>query len=121
MAKSVRVINLPKPTHRLFVRALSLSRGGSQAQWIQSQIRKFIIEQQKIYGSDLLPALTEEQKQLMGAIRDGAALIDQIAKETLIDERRVRVLLAELVEANLIVARPQPKGKGAMLYFISEE
>lgn len=89
MTKSVKVLNLPKPLRRLWVRSLELAGAGPQAKWIESQIRRYVVESQKQFGSDLFSVLSPEEAEIVRVIRDGAAEPQHIVEETLIPEERV--------------------------------
>jgi hypothetical protein len=126
MSKVVRVNYLDKKLRRLWARSLQLTGAGSQAQWIQSQIRRFVVETQKQFGPDLLSALSPEEAEVVRVVRDGAAELQHICEETLIPEKKVRELLDGLIDRNLIEARRKggktEKARGAVvtLYFVRE-
>lgn len=102
MTKSVRVINLPKPLRRLFVRSLSLHGAGSQAKWIESQIRRYIVEAREKYGDDLFRVLTPEEAEVVRVMERGAWTLADIMRESMLSEKRVREILDDLTERKMV-------------------
>ena len=126
MGHTIRIHGLPKTTRRLFRRALALSGAGSQAQWLSTQIRRLIREQEEQFGGDLLRVLTSEERDLLDVIKSGAAEPQQIVEESLLPAKKVEAMLADLIERGLVERRPkggkteQARGAKIMLYFVIE-
>jgi len=126
-SKAVRVINVPKGTHKLFRRALALSGAGPQSKWLLTQIRQFVRQQQQKFGEDLFKVLTAEEQDLLEIISSGAAELEQIVEESLLPERTVLRMLADLIDRGFIEQRPKggktDKARGAKipLYFVKEK
>jgi DNA-binding NarL/FixJ family response regulator len=128
MTKSVRVINLSKPLRRLYVRSLSLNGAGSQAKWIESQIRRYVVETREKFGEDLFSVLTPEEEEIVRVMRLGAWTVSDIVRESMLSEKRVREILDDLIERKMVEARKKggraeiSKGKGAVtvLYAVIE-
>src|SRR5688572_68154 len=105
MTKSVRVINLSKPLRRLYVRSLSLNGAGSQAKWIESQIRRYVVETREKFGEDLFSVLTPEEEEIVRVMRLGAWTVSDIVRESMLSEKRVREILDDLIERKMVEAR----------------
>lgn len=127
MGDAVRILGLPKSVHRLFRRSLQLAGAGSQSQWLATQIRRHIREQQEIHGENLLQVLTAEEADIVALIRSGAAEFPQIVEESLMTERRVRELVDDLVERGIVHERRKggktdgARGAVIKLYFADKE
>ena len=126
-AVSVRIINLPKKTHRQLRRALGLLGAGSQSQWVHTEVRKIIRKAQKEFGEDLFDFLTEEERHVLNTIASGAAEIPHIAEECLLSEKRVEILIADLIDRGFVERRKKggktAAARGAVidLYFVTKK
>lgn len=126
MKRAVVIKNLPRPLRQRFTRALQLLGAGSQAQWLQIQIRRVIREAEARFGADLFEILTVEEQLVVEVIQDGAAEIQQIIDETFLAEGRVETLLKNLCERGILEERRKggktdgARGASLKLYFISE-
>jgi hypothetical protein len=127
MGKAVRVLNLPKGTHKLFRRALAIAGAGSQSKWLLTQIRQFVRQQQQKFGEDLFQVLTAEEKDLLEIIASVAAEIQHIAEESMLPEKQVAKIIADLVDRGLVEERAkggktdQARGAKIKLYFVKEK
>lgn len=125
MGHAIRILGLSPDTRRLFRRALALSGAGSQSRWISAKIRQLIREQQERHG-DLMQALTEDEHDLIEVIRSGAAEIQHIVVESLLSEKQVEAMLADLIKRGLIEERKkggktaQARGAVITMYFVKE-
>jgi hypothetical protein len=124
MGKAVRVINVPKGTHKLFRRALALAGAGSQSRWLLTQIRRFIREQENKFGEDLFNVLTDEEKDILSIIESGAAELQHIAEESLLPEKQVAKIITDLIDRGFVEERvkggktDQARGAKIKLYFV---
>lgn len=123
---SIRILGLSKQLHRKLVRAVSLAGYRSLSEWLLEKSRDTVIEQQGIHG-DLLTALTPIEQRLLKVIADGANDPEHIAAETMIGEKKLERLLADLCERGILEPRKQggkteaARGARRTLYFVSEK
>ena len=126
MGQAVRILGVPKSTRKLFRRALALFGAGSQSKWLQSQIRRYIKQAEEKFGEDLLKALTDEEKDILNIIESGAAEIQHIAEESLLPEKQVQKILADLIEMGFVESRLKggktdgARGAKITLYFVKK-
>jgi hypothetical protein len=126
MGEAVRILGVPKKTHKRFRRALAVAGAGSQSQWLMAQIRRFIREQEGKFGEDLFLVLTDEEKDLLEIIGSGAAELQHIAEESLLPEKQVAKLIADLVDRGFVEERfkggktEQARGAKIKLYFVKK-
>ncbi|HKX30643.1 MAG TPA: hypothetical protein VJ302_23340 [Blastocatellia bacterium] len=124
--KAVKLVNVPKPTHRLFRRALTLSGAGPQSRWLLAKMRQFIRETQREYGEDLFTVLTAEEDDLLRIISSGAAELLHIVEESMLPEKRVESMIADLIDRGFIDVRKRggtekARGASVKLYFVTEK
>jgi DNA replication initiation complex subunit (GINS family) len=123
---AVRIAGLDKRTQIMFRRSLALLGAGSQSKWLQTRIRLFIRQAQERFGDDLFEVLTEEERQILEVIASGAAEIQHICEETLLQRQQAERLIHELCERGLLMERKkggkteQARGAKVSLYFVIE-
>jgi hypothetical protein len=123
---AVRILGIPKGTHRRFRRALALSGAGSQSKWLMTKIRQFILEQQEKFGEDLFRVLSDEEKGIIEIIASGASELQHIAEESILPEKYVQTILTDLVDRDLVEERykggktEQARGAKIKLYFVKK-
>jgi hypothetical protein len=126
MGQAVRILGVPKTTHKRFRRALALAGAGSQSRWLLTQIRRFIKEQEGKFGEDLFIVLTDEEKDLLEIIASGAAELQHIAEESLLPEKQVAKLVADLVDRGFVEERfkggktNQARGARIKMFFVKK-
>lgn len=93
-------------------------RAGTQAQWLQSQIRLYVAKTREKLGEDFDRLLIPEEEEIVRVMERGAWTIPDIVRETMLREKRVRDLLEDLVERRIVQKSKQggrsevSKGKG---------
>jgi hypothetical protein len=126
MGKAVKLMNVPKRTHRLFRRALTITGAGSQSSWLLTKIRQYVREQQEKFGNDLFQVLTEEEKDILEIVASGAAELQHIAEESMLPEKHIEMILAELVDCGRVEERykggktDHARGAKIKLYFVKK-
>lgn len=122
---SVRVLGLSPSLQVKFRRAVALMGRGSQSQFLAASIRRLIQEAEQQHGN-LLTVLTPDEEDVVRAVADGAAELQQIIEETLIAAGKVEKLLTELIGRGILEARKKggktegARGATIKMYFLAE-
>lgn len=119
-------LKIPRPLERDFRRACQL-RQATLSEALRRQMRLFVQEVRAAHPDFDEWPLTPNQQSVLEAIEDGLFEFEQLVSETLLPRRQVQKILAELIDAGRVEARPQggktevARGARRTLFVLTEQ
>jgi len=123
--RAVEIRGLSKSQHVKLRRAVALSGSRSISQWLSSQVRRLIVEQEARFGN-LLAVLTPDEADVLGAVRAGCCRVLAVAEETHLSLKKAEVILDELAgrgvlrKSRALKTTEQARGATVWEYFLAK-
>ncbi len=121
--KAVEIRGLSKSQHVKLRRAVALSGSRSISQWLSSQVRRLIAEQEAKFGN-LLAVLTPEESDVMVAVRSGCCRVQAVTEETHLSPKKAEAILEDLAgrgvlrKSRALKTTEQARGATVWEYFL---